>query len=101
MSHSVHYIFPGSCLPSVKAMREIIASVSDMQIASIEDIGLHYATTLNRWRRNFFENIAELRALGYPEEFIRMWEFYLCYCEGGVLERTISDVVLVAERRPA
>jgi cyclopropane-fatty-acyl-phospholipid synthase len=94
------YIFPGSCLPSVKVMREIIESQGQMEISSIEDIGLHYATTLNRWRQNFFGRLAEVRALGYPEEFIRMWEFYLCYCEGGFLERTISDVLLVAERNP-
>jgi cyclopropane-fatty-acyl-phospholipid synthase len=95
------YIFPGSCLPSVKVMREVIAKVSDMEIKSIDDVGLHYATTLNHWRQNFFRKLAEVRALGYPEQFIRMWEFYLCYCEGGFLERTISDVLLVAERQPA
>jgi cyclopropane-fatty-acyl-phospholipid synthase len=79
-------------------MREIIGQVTDMEVRSVDDIGLHYATTLNYWRQNFFRRIAEVRALGYPEEFIRMWEFYLCYCEGGFLERTISDVLLVAER---
>lgn len=92
------YIFPGSCLPSVRVMREIIGDVSDMEVRSVNDIGLHYATTLNYWRQNFFRRIADVRALGYPEEFIRMWEFYLCYCEGGFLERTISDVLLVAAR---
>jgi len=95
------YIFPGSCLPSQKVMRETIARVSDMTITSLEDIGLHYATTLNHWRRNFLQQLDEVRALGYPEEFIRMWEFYLCYCEGGFLERSIGDVLLVAERRSA
>ena len=95
------YIFPGSCLPSVKVMREIIAQVSDMRVTSLDDIGLHYATTLHHWRHNFFQKLAEVRALGYPEEFIRMWEFYLCYCEGGFLERSISDVLLVAERDAA
>jgi cyclopropane-fatty-acyl-phospholipid synthase len=93
------YIFPGSCLPSVQVMREIIESADQLEVSSIEDIGLHYATTLNHWRQNFFRRLAEVRALGYPEEFIRMWEFYLCYCEGGFLERTIGDVLLVAERK--
>ncbi len=93
------YIFPGSCIPSEKVMRDTIERTSDMAVKSIEDIGLHYATTLNHWRRNFFANIDAVRALGYPNEFIRMWEFYLCYCEGGFLERSISDVLLVAERQ--
>jgi cyclopropane-fatty-acyl-phospholipid synthase len=92
------YIFPGCCLPSEKVMRETIARVSDMNVVFLDDIGLHYATTLRHWRWNFFQNIDAVRALGYPEEFIRMWEFYLCYCEGGFLERSIGDVLLVAER---
>jgi cyclopropane-fatty-acyl-phospholipid synthase len=93
------YIFPGSCVPSEKVMKETIARLGELRITSIDDIGLHYATTLNRWRRNFFSQLDAVRALGYPEEFIRMWEFYLCYCEGGFLERSISDVLMVAERK--
>jgi cyclopropane-fatty-acyl-phospholipid synthase len=92
------YIFPGSCVPSEQVMRDTIAQATDMAIVSVEDIGLHYAKTLNHWRRNFFRKLDAVRALGFPQEFIRMWEFYLCYCEGGFLERTISDVLLVAER---
>ena len=64
----------------------------------LEDIGLHYATTLQHWRARFFERLEEVRALGYSEEFIRMWEYYLCYCEGGFRDRAIGDVHLVAER---
>ncbi len=92
------YIFPGSCLPCVSVMVGTIARVSDLQVTGIEDIGLHYATTLNHWRRNFFARLDEVRALGYPEAFIRMWEYYFCYCEGGFLERAISDVHLLAEK---
>jgi cyclopropane-fatty-acyl-phospholipid synthase len=80
-------------------MKETIARLGKLRITSIDDIGLHYATTLNHWRRNFFSQLDAVRALGYPEEFIRMWEFYLCYCEGGFLERSISDVLMVAERK--
>ena len=92
------YIFPGSCLPCLSVMTSTIARVSDMLITDIEDIGRDYALTLNHWRRNFFEKIDEVRALGYPDSFIHMWEFYLCYCEGGFRERAISDVHLVAEK---
>ena len=92
------YIFPGSNLPSVKAMTTAIAERTGMMVTGLEDIGLHYATTLKQWRRNFFEHVDEVRALGYSEEFLRMWEYYLCYCEGGFLDRAISDVHLVAEK---
>jgi len=86
------YIFPGSCIPSVAAMTDSIARASDLRLFHLEDIGPHYATTLRKWRENLFGNIAAVRALGYPESFIRMWEFYLCYCEGGFAERAIGDV---------
>ena len=46
----------------------------------------------------FFERIEDVRRLGYPEEFLRMWHYYLCYCEGGFLERAISDVQLVFDK---
>jgi cyclopropane-fatty-acyl-phospholipid synthase len=61
----------------------------------LEDIGPHYATTLRKWRENFFARLAEVRQLGYPDSFIRMWDFYLCYCEGGFLERQIGDVQML------
>ncbi len=92
------YIFPGSCLPSVAAMNDSIKRVSDLVVTRVDDIGLHYATTLRHWRNNFFARIENVRKLGYPETFIRMWEYYLCYCEGGFLERSIGDVLLVAEK---
>ena len=86
------YIFPGSCIHSVTAMLNSITKSSDMRLFDLEDIGPHYATTLARWRDNFFSNISEIRALGYPEAFILMWDFYLCYCEGGFEERALGDV---------
>jgi cyclopropane-fatty-acyl-phospholipid synthase len=92
------YIFPGSNLPSINAMTHSIARHSNLLVTGLEDIGLHYATTLNHWRQRFLERLGEVRKLGYPEEFIRMWEYYLCYCEGGFLERAIGDVHLVAEK---
>ncbi len=92
------YIFPGSCLPALSVMVDAIARKSHLLVSDVEDIGLDYARTLKIWRRNFFDRIEEVRALGYPDEFIRMWEFYLTYCEGGFRERSISDVQLVAEQ---
>ena len=89
------YIFPGSCIPSNTAMLNSITRVSDMRLYDLEDIGPHYATTLRMWRENFFTNIDNVRKLGYSEEFIKMWEFYLCYCEGGFVERALGDVHLL------
>lgn len=86
------YIFPGSCIPSVTTLLDSVTRASDLRLFNLEDIGPHYARTLAEWRHNFFHNIEQVRALGYPEEFIRMWEFYLCYCEGGFEERALGDV---------
>jgi len=92
------YIFPGSCIPAISALAAAMASDSDLRIVALEDIGPHYATTLARWRANFLARLPEVRALGYPETFIRMWEFYLCYCEAGFAERQLGDVQMLLAR---
>ena len=89
------YIFPGSGLPSSSVMTDSVARQTDMRMLGLEDIGLHYAVTLRRWRENFTAQLSEVRRQGYPESFIRMWEYYLCYCEGAFLERAISDVQIL------
>jgi cyclopropane-fatty-acyl-phospholipid synthase len=89
------YIFPGSTIPSITAMLDAITRASDLKLFHLEDIGDHYVTTLARWRENFFSNIERVRAMGYPESFVRMWEFYLCYCEGGFAERALGDVQML------
>jgi cyclopropane-fatty-acyl-phospholipid synthase len=86
------YIFPGSCIPSVTAMLTSITKKTDLRLFDLEDIGPHYATTLHLWRNNFFANIDQVLKLGYSEEFVRMWDYYFCYCEGGFTERAIGDV---------
>jgi len=88
------YIFPGGGLPSISAMSNAISSETDMQIYNLEDIGLHYAQTLRDWRERFFHNETLIKKLGYNDTFIRLWEFYLCYCEAGFMERSISTVQL-------
>jgi cyclopropane-fatty-acyl-phospholipid synthase len=89
------FIFPGSFIPSVTAITDSVRRATDMKVFHLEDIGPHYATTLRMWRENFFARLADVRQLGYPDSFIRMWEFYLCYCEGGFLERQIGDVQML------
>lgn len=92
------YIFPGGSLPSITAMSESIMKSGDMRIFKLDDIGLHYALTLRHWRERFFHNESKIRSLGYNDAFIRLWEFYLCYCEGGFLERSISTVQLLISK---
>jgi len=89
------YIFPGSFIPSVTSLCNSITRASDMRLFHLEDITPNYAETLKSWRLRMFQNIERVRALGYPEEFIRMWEFYLSYCEGGFRERYIGDVQML------
>ena len=89
------FVFPGSFIPSVAAIGESVRRVTDMKLFNLEDIGPHYAPTLRLWRERFFANINSVRALGYPESFNRLWEFYLCYCEGGFAERQLGDVQML------
>ena len=86
------YIFPGSTLTSVTALCQAATRATDLRLFHLEDITPHYARTLREWRERFFSNLEKVRALGYPEQFIRMWEYYLCYCEGAFTERYIGDV---------
>ena len=89
------YIFPGSCIPSITAISKAIAAATDLRLVHLEDITAHYARTLHEWRRRFFANIEKVRSLGFSDTFIRMWEYYLCYCEGGFAERYIGDVQML------
>ena len=88
------YIFPGGCLPSVAVIADHVASDTDMQIVHLRDITDDYALTLAHWRDRFMDRLDEVKAMGFDEAFIRMWEYYLCYCEGGFRERIISTVQL-------
>ena len=88
------YIFPGSFIPSVTAIVDAMAKSSDMRLVDLDDITTHYVETLHRWRVSFTKNLPAIRSLGLGDEFIRMWEFYLCYSEGGFAERAIGDVQL-------
>lgn len=89
------FIFPGSFIPSVKAIADSLERATDMKLFHMEDIGPHYARTLRLWRERFMMKQGEVRAQGYPESFLRMWEYYLCYCEGGFEERQLGDVQMV------
>ncbi len=92
------YVFPGSCCPSISAMLGAVSSATDLTLVHLEDIGPHYATTLSRWRENVHKNRDAALALGYPSRFLRLWDFYLCYCEAGFRERYIGDVQMMLHK---
>jgi len=89
------YVFPGSCIPSVTVMLQSMTRACDLRLFDLEDISRHYVMTLQRWRQAFWERIDTVREQGFPERFIRMWDFYLAYCEGGFAERYLGEVQMV------
>jgi cyclopropane-fatty-acyl-phospholipid synthase len=92
------YIFPGGFLPSVTAMLHSVTRSSDMRLYHLEDIGAHYARTLNCWRRSFLSQLRKIREMGYSDSFLRMWNYYYCYCEGAFIERAIGTVQMLLVR---
>ncbi len=77
------YIFPGGLLPSVPAIQAVLREHTRLHLANIAPMGRHYAHTLRLWRRQFLDHWPQVGALGFGEDFRRMWEFYLAYCEAG------------------
>jgi cyclopropane-fatty-acyl-phospholipid synthase len=92
--HSIDFIkrhvFPGSFIPSVNAMLAAKTRASQLSLIALEDFGDSYARTLEAWRCRFMARLGEVRLKGFNERFIRMWEFYLAYCEGAFRERSIG-----------
>jgi cyclopropane-fatty-acyl-phospholipid synthase len=89
------FIFPGSFIPSVQAMVDSLARVTDLKLFHLEDIGPYYTRTLRIWRERLLARQSEVCGQGYPESFVRMWEYYLRYCEGGFEERQLGDVQML------
>ena len=89
------YIFPGAQLASLRGVLESLARATRLSLFHAEDMGVHYARTLAAWRERFLARIAEVKALGFDDRFIRMWDYYLAFCEGAFLERHISDFQLL------
>jgi len=84
------YVFPGSCIPSLHALNTASKESSDLRPIHQEDFAEHYARTLKVWHERFQTQRDAVLDQGYSEEFIRMWKFYLSYCEGGFSERAIG-----------
>jgi len=95
------YIFPGSCLISISQITDAVKNSTDLAIVNLEDITSHYVTTLYKWRRNFMNVLPQVKALGFSNAFINMWEFYFIYCEAGFLERNIGDYQVIFAKSSA
>ena len=92
------YIFPGGQLVSVGAICSSLARVTDLRVTHLEDITPHYAETLRHWREKMHGNLHRIRDLGLTDQFLRMWEFYLCYCEAGFRERANGVCQILLEK---
>jgi len=84
------HVFPGAFIPSINALLAAKTRTSDLSLVHLEDFGESYARTLAVWRERFMAKLQQVRAQGYDERFIRLWEYYLAYCEGGFRERSIG-----------
>jgi cyclopropane-fatty-acyl-phospholipid synthase len=93
------YIFPGGLLPSVSAF-EAEAQAAGLEVERRLAFGTDYAETLRRWRERFLAEESSARKLGFDSRFMRIWEFYLAYCEAA-FETGNTDVVQFTLRRPA
>jgi cyclopropane-fatty-acyl-phospholipid synthase len=92
------YVFPGSALPSVGAMMEALGRGTNFRLTHLEDLAPHYARTLREWRERFLSRADQVHRLGYDARFIRLWEYYLAYCEAGFAERCIGVVQTLLEK---
>jgi len=85
------YIFPGGCLPCPRELRRE-AAAAGFEVVDEFTFGADYAETLRRWREQFLAARSQVLQLGFDERFIRIWEFYLAYCEAAFAKSNI-DVV--------
>lgn len=92
------FVFPGSFIPSLSAIMAAKTAASDLQLIAQHDFGHSYALTLRAWRQRFLAQLPAVHAQGFDARFCRLWEFYLAYCEGGFLERSIGVSHLLLAR---
>ena len=92
------YIFPGSCIPSLAAIKNSLKNHTNFTIYDIEDIAPHYSKTLLYWLQNFNKNESQIRKLGYDENFCRLWKYYLSYCAAGFQERYLGDLQILMNK---
>ncbi len=92
------YIFPGALIPSFEAMLSAVAEASRFAVVNAEEIGAGYAPTLAAWRQRFLARLDDVRALGFGDQFIRAWDYYLAFCEAGFREGLLLDYQVLLAR---
>jgi cyclopropane-fatty-acyl-phospholipid synthase len=92
------HIFPGSLLPSIAAINRAVNRTGDLTMVDLKDFGLDYAKTLKLWHDSFNTNLTKVKSLGFNEQFIRKWNYYLCYCEAAFVMRNINVMQIVYVR---
>jgi len=92
------FIFPGGLLPSLTALTKVLTKHTSFVIKQVESIGPHYALTLAQWKKRFHANREKIIELGFPETFIRRWEYYFSYCQAGFAQQYIDDLQIVLTR---
>ncbi len=83
------YIFPGGFLPSIKSLNKS-SNQSDLKIENYQLYGQHYSSTLQEWKKSFFNSWNLISKQGFNTNFKRMWDFYLSYCEAGFKSKNID-----------
>jgi cyclopropane-fatty-acyl-phospholipid synthase len=91
------YIFPGGLCPSL-AVIERSTRDTRLLIRGVSDIASSYVRTLRLWRTRFLESVDAVRAQGFDDRFIRMWEYYLALCEAGFATGLTQDLQIVMEK---
>ncbi len=89
------HVFPGSCLLSMSHLAREAERAGDLRLEHVEEIGPHYVGTLLAWRQRFLDRLDDVRRLGRGERLVRLWNYYLSYCEAGFRERFLGDVQVV------
>ncbi len=92
------HVFPGGCLPSVGSLQRAAGQATDMRMLHLDDMTPHYALTLNHWKQRFLSKLDHVRDQGYDDRLIRLWNFYLSYCEAAFEERRVNCVQVVFGR---
>lgn len=93
------YIFPGGCLPSLYCIFQSVARKTQMQLQHARTLGQDYALTINAWLERYRQKKSAVQALGHSERFIRMWEFYFCYCIAAFKQKHISNYQILWKKK--
>jgi cyclopropane-fatty-acyl-phospholipid synthase len=86
------YVFPGGFLPTVAAMQQAVGEQTRLRLVALDEFASSYALTLREWRHRFMARREDVRQLGFDDRFLRLWEYYLCYCEAAFRERATGVV---------